>query len=700
MGTLDTLHDDVAMAREYAVLGAYTSSLALYDRAAQSVARYLRDIVDITDRGKWSRVREDLVAEAKLVKEIMRELAHFRVPPGSSGSATSNTGGGGEYATNYEEEGGGNNASGFGPAAVRGSTNSSSSSHVEDDGDGLAPSRRQANGGVAGAGRARGRGPAFQFNQQSDALENGSGNGKVDDEFGGANEGRDRDDGRWSPPPPKEKPRASSVGPQRGSELPAWEQRKQQQQQQLQSGRGVGGNAIIPNRPSLGRQGGGGGQSSGQQSSNPSSSSSSGVNGGRPPKQLMKAPLPPQAKARATNSSSLQQQQQQQQQGRGSSGSSNSSSSSSVPNRSSSTDSDNNINGSSPPPPRPRYSEVHRGAVDSDLIERLEREMLDLAPNVKWSDIAGLDDAKGVLQEAVVLPMMLRNFFSGVRKPWRGVLLYGPPGTGKTLLAKAVATECRTTFFNVSASSLASKWRGDGEKLVRILFDMAKYYAPTVVFFDEVDSIASKRSDGEQDASRRMKTEMLVCMDGISNDTSSGVSEGDEGNDGGGEDGEGGELTAAGSKIVMVLGATNQPWELDDAFKRRFEKRIYIPLPGPEERKVLLRLCLQKIKLADGIDTDALAALLNNYSGADIAVVCKHAAYAPMRHKQAEVQRKFPRADQMRERVLAIQASEAEIMNAGITQSDFEEAISANKPSASGGNLKHFEEYARDHGST
>jgi katanin p60 ATPase-containing subunit A1 len=672
---LDALPDDVAMAREYAVLGAYTSSLALYDRAAQSIARYLRDIVDTTDRGKWSRVREDLVAEARLVKEIMRELTHFRIPPGSG--STSNTSGG-EFLND------------------------------EENGEGQAPStRRQTGSGVAGAGRARGRGPAFQFNQSNDDN-GGGGNSKIDDD---THDGREKDDGRWSPPPPKEKPRASSVGPQRGAELPAWE--RKQHQQPSTAGRGVG-NAIAPNRPSLGKQGGGGGGGGGGQSTNSSSAVPTGSNVGRPPKQLMKAPLPPQAKARALNSSSSQSQSQQQQQGRGVSSGVNASSnpsrssingsslSSSSSSYSSPSDIDNANGGA--PPPRPRYSEVHRGAVDSDLIERLEREMLDLAPNVKWSDIAGLDDAKGVLQEAVVLPMMLRNFFSGVRKPWRGVLLYGPPGTGKTLLAKAVATECRTTFFNVSASSLASKWRGDGEKLVRILFDMAKYYAPTVVFFDEVDSIASKRSDGEQDASRRMKTEMLVCMDGISNDTSSGVSEGgDEGNEGG-EDGGGGggegDMTAAGSKIVMVLGATNQPWELDDAFKRRFEKRIYIPLPGPEERKVLLRLCLQKIKLADGIDTDALASLLNNYSGADIAVVCKHAAYAPMRHKQAEVQRKFPRADQMRERVLAIQAAEAEIMNAGITQTDFEEAIAANKPSASGGNLKHFEEYARDHGST
>jgi AAA+ superfamily predicted ATPase len=681
MSSLETLSDDVAMAREYAVLGAYDSSLALYDRAAQSVARYLREIADTSDRGKWSRVREDLVAEARLVKEIMRELAHFRVPPGSG---------------NIESDENSGISKGFHQGS--GQAGSGDSDH---------PQQHQRKGGVVGAGRARGRGPAFQFNNND--LDGGGGGKDDDGGDGGGGEGH-TSDGRWSPPPPKDKPRASSVGPQRGSDLPAWE-RKQQQQQQPQNSN-IRSNLPI-SRPSLGKQsggGGGGGGGGGQYPSTSSNSSGAAINsggGGRPPKQLMKAPLPPQAKARVSGGSSSQQSQQQ---GRGNSTNNNSNSSSALPPKSgsSSSDYDNNINtnsgggGGGSTAPRPKYSEVHRGAVDSDLIERLEREMLDLAPNVKWSDIAGLDDAKGVLQEAVVLPMMLRNFFSGVRKPWRGVLLYGPPGTGKTLLAKAVATECRTTFFNVSASSLASKWRGDGEKLVRILFDMAKYYAPTVVFFDEVDSIASKRSDGEQDASRRMKTEMLVCMDGISNDTSSGVSEGSEGGDGStgeGEDGEG-ELSAAGSKIVMVLGATNQPWELDDAFKRRFEKRIYIPLPGPEERKVLLRLCLQKIKLADGIDTDALAALLNNYSGADIAVVCKHAAYAPMRHKQAEVLRKFPRADQMRERVLAIQAAEAEIMNAGITQSDFEEAINANKPSASGGNLKHFEEYARDHGST
>lgn len=280
-----------------------------------------------------------------------------------------------------------------------------------------------------------------------------------------------------------------------------------------------------------------------------------------------------------------------------------------------------------------------------------------------------------------------------------------PSCAGKTLLAKAVATECRTTFFNVSASSLASKWRGDSEKLVRLLFEMAKHYAPTVLFFDEVDSIATRRSEGEHEASRRMKTEMLVCMDGISNSNEAAAAQSDapapSGDD---DDAEGGDGDDGGKdkqiKMVMVLGATNQPWELDDAFKRRFEKRIYIPLPGPPERQSMFRICLRDIRMGDDVDLDRLANITENYSGADIAVVCKHAAYAPMRHKQAEVARLFPRADQIRDRIAAIQASETEVKTAPIAMVDFEDAIAANRPSASVSNLKKFEEYAVEHGAT
>ncbi|KAF1376192.1 hypothetical protein PFLUV_G00207730 [Perca fluviatilis] len=111
---------------------------------------------------------------------------------------------------------------------------------------------------------------------------------------------------------------------------------------------------------------------------------------------------------------------------------------------------------------------------DKDLVEALERDIISENPNVKWDNIADLEDAKKLLKEAVVLPMWMPAFFKGIRRPWKGVLMVGPPGTGKTLLAKAVATECRTTFFNVSSSTLTSKYRGESEKLVRLLFEMVR----------------------------------------------------------------------------------------------------------------------------------------------------------------------------------------------------------------------------------
>ena len=267
---------------------------------------------------------------------------------------------------------------------------------------------------------------------------------------------------------------------------------------------------------------------------------------------------------------------------------------------------------------------------DSELIEMLEREVVDSNPHVQFNDIAELKNAKGALMEAAILPLMKPEFFKGIRRPWKGILLYGPPGTGKTMLAKALATQNRTTFFNVHSSSFASKWRGESEKLVRILFEMAQFYAPTTIFIDEVDSLCSKRGEGgEGNDSRRVKTEILVRMDGLNSDNNT-EENGEDNNKNNNNNNKKGEEPPK-NKIVTVVGATNRPWDLDDALRRRFEKRIYIPLPNVDGRRQLFELNLKKVAVDSNLDYDKLIKATDGYSGADISNVCREAALMPLR---------------------------------------------------------------------
>ena len=237
------------------------------------------------------------------------------------------------------------------------------------------------------------------------------------------------------------------------------------------------------------------------------------------------------------------------------------------------------------------------------MRNNLDGAIVRVKPNVRWDQIAGLEAAKQALKESVILPMRFPQLFTGKRKPWRGILLYGPPGTGKSYLAKAVATEADGTFLSVSSSDLLSRWLGDSEKLVRSLFEMAREAyktegKPSIIFVDEIDSLVSARSDSENDASRRVKTEFLVQMQGVGHD--------DEG--------------------VLVLAATNIPWCLDSAIRRRFERRIYIPLPELQARLQMFKIHIgdtpNTLKDDDWLD---LAKRTEWYSGSDIENVVRNA---------------------------------------------------------------------------
>ncbi|XP_059895513.1 katanin p60 ATPase-containing subunit A-like 1 [Gadus macrocephalus] len=303
---------------------------------------------------------------------------------------------------------------------------------------------------------------------------------------------------------------------------------------------------------------------------------------------------------------------------------------------------------------------------DSDLVEALERDIVSRNPNIHWEDIADLEDAKKLLREAVVLPMWMPDFFKGIRRPWKGVLMVGPPGTGKTMLAKAVATECGTTFFNVSSSTLTSKYRGESEKLVRLLFEMARFYAPTTIFIDEIDSICGRRgTSDEHEASRRVKSELLVQMDGVG-----GASENDDP-----------------SKMVMVLAATNFPWDIDEALRRRLEKRIYIALPTAVGRTELLRLNLREVDVAADVDLAFIAERIEGFSGADITNVCRDASMMAMRRR---IQGLSPEE---------IRALSKEELLMPVTMEDFTLTLTKISKSVSASDLEKYESWMAEFGS-
>ncbi|KAH7085461.1 vacuolar protein sorting-associated protein-like protein VPS4 [Paraphoma chrysanthemicola] len=245
------------------------------------------------------------------------------------------------------------------------------------------------------------------------------------------------------------------------------------------------------------------------------------------------------------------------------------------------------------------------GDADSKKLRgALAGAILSEKPNIRWEDVAGLEQAKEALKEAVILPIKFPHLFTGKRQPWKGILLYGPPGTGKSYLAKAVATEANSTFFSVSSSDLVSKWMGESERLVKQLFGMARENKPSIIFIDEIDALCGPRGEGESEASRRIKTELLVQMDGVGKD----------------------------SKGVLILGATNIPWQLDSAIRRRFQRRVHISLPDLPARMKMFELAVGNTPCElTPQDFRTLADLSEGYSGSDISIAVQDALMQPVR---------------------------------------------------------------------
>ncbi|MCD6496657.1 MAG: ATP-binding protein [Candidatus Aenigmarchaeota archaeon] len=298
-----------------------------------------------------------------------------------------------------------------------------------------------------------------------------------------------------------------------------------------------------------------------------------------------------------------------------------------------------------------RTTEGRDRAENTDLIDSM---LVTQKPATSWDDIGGLEEAKHTLKEAIILPFIkARPDFVKITK---SILLYGPPGTGKTLLAKASSNTLNATFFEAKASGLLSKYFGESSKIISSLFSKASEKQPSVIFMDEIDSLAPSRSSGIDESSRRVLGEILEGMDGFS---------------------------ARKDDKVIFIGATNKPWDLDDALLSRFQRKIYVPLPGPEARRSIFEIHLRGAGL--NVNISDLVKRSEGYSGRDIAALCQHAISGMVKEENPGL-----------EDLTSKQLESFSLKTRPLLPSDFDSAFEKIKPSCDAKSLEKYSEWENE----
>ncbi len=278
-------------------------------------------------------------------------------------------------------------------------------------------------------------------------------------------------------------------------------------------------------------------------------------------------------------------------------------------------------------------------------------------PEVRWEDIGGLEEAKREIREAIILPF-IKAKPPYVRAP-RTILLYGPPGTGKTLLAKASSSTLDAIFFEARMPTLLSKYFGESQKLISALFGKAREKQPSLIFIDELDSMAMSRDSDIDESTRRVLSQMLTEIEGFN------TSRDDR---------------------VLVMGATNKPWDLDDAVVSRFQKRIYVPLPDQEARKSIFMIHLEEADTS-GISLSDLAVRTDGFSGRDLASLCQEAITRMVREKNPGI-----------EKLTVKELETYSLSHRPLKTEDFEAAFGKVKPSARASDIERYEEWRKEFG--